>query len=187
MGRHKTGTSGTETKPCKTCTKQFEDFISNKRKYCSYTCYHRSLIGKPGKTNRLKKHCTFCGKEFERAAGNFSKRVKNYFCSHPCSAKWWEEFGLHGEDNPNWQGGYSNKTYRNGWNKIKKVIKQRAGGKCEACGGVHKLMDVHHKIPVRLGVDFKIINQFENLQYLCRPCHYVADVNLRGTHPHQKS
>jgi len=77
-------------------------------------------------------------------------------------------------------GGYSQKEYRDGWTKIKKEIRNKANNKCEICGGTHKCMDVHHLIPIRTGVDIKIINHLNNLQYLCRPCHVVADRKLRG-------
>jgi 5-methylcytosine-specific restriction endonuclease McrA len=82
-------------------------------------------------------------------------------------------------------GGYSQEAYRDNWSKIKKEIKQRANGVCENCGGTHKLMDVHHKKPIRLDKNIKTANHFDNLQYLCRPCHIEADRDLRGKYPHQ--
>ncbi len=185
--KRRTHLTGKQTKPCIICNIPFKSFICDNRKYCSMKCYHLSPTRGSRPRNRITKTCTFCNKEFERPASNFAKRVKNYFCSHPCSAKWWEINGLHGEDNPMWQGGYSNKTYRDGWEIIKKNVRERANNKCESCNGVHKIMDVHHKIPVRLGIDFKIINRLENLQYLCRPCHIEADKFLRGHYPNTKS
>lgn len=171
---------------CVICNTQFEDFKSNKRKYCSYECYHKSLKGKPGKKNRIKKTCTYCGKEFERPAGNFGKKIKNYFCCHKCSSDWYSIHGVRGEEHPSWRGGYSNPAYRGEWEKIKTKVRIRAKGKCEKCGNTHNLMDVHHCIPVRLKVDSKITNCLENLLYLCRPCHIEEERSLRGRYSHQK-
>ena len=176
---------GTREGTCMVCGEPFTDFLSSNRKYCSQSCYHKSPTRGTRPQNRRTEKCEWCGKEFTRPVANF--RAKNHnFCSRLCSAKWWAEYGLHGEDNPNWQGGYSPKTYAEGWTKIKKDIKERAGGKCENCGGIHRLMDVHHIIPVRIQKEIKKANHPDNLQYLCRPCHIEADRYLRGKYPHQK-
>ena len=165
---------------CIICGKEFVDFISNKRKYCSRNCYDRSPKRGTRPRNRIIKKCSYCSKEFERPASNFKTYVKHHFCSHQCSSDWWAVNGLHGEEHPNWMGGYSPIAYRTEWEKIKKIIKIRAKNKCEICGGTHKCMDVHHLIPIRTGIDIKIINHLDNLQYLCRPCHIEADRKLRG-------
>lgn len=177
---------GSVTKQCPICNNNFESFLSDNRKYCSSKCYHKSPTKGLRPKNRIKKNCSYCGKEFERAAGNFKKYVKNHFCCHSCSAKWWEEYGLHGKDHPHWVGGYSQKEYRTNWNRIKKDIKQRANAVCEMCRGVHRKMDVHHTIPIRLNIDIKITNHLDNLLYLCRPCHIREDMRLRGGYPNQK-
>lgn len=176
---------GTHTTHCIICNKPFDCFISDKRKYCSRKCYDISPTRGTRPRNRRKETCAWCQKEFERPVANFQDSEK-HFCSHPCSASWWEEYGLHGKDHPSWRGGYTQKEYSDGWAKIKKDVRKRANNKCENCGGSHKLMDVHHKIPVRLKINIKIMNHLDNLQFLCRPCHMEADFLLRG-HPHQKT
>lgn len=165
---------------CIICGKEFTDFISNKRKYCSRDCYDKSPTRGARPKNRIIKKCDYCGKEFERAAGNFKNYVKHHFCCHECSSMWWSKFGLHGNEHPHWTGGYSPKEYRTNWRQIKKEIKTRANGICEKCGGIHKKMDVHHRIPIRTKLPIEIINHPDNLQYLCRPCHIHADLLLRS-------
>ena len=176
--------NGTIEKICPVCNKSFIDFISNKRKYCSQSCYHKSPTRGKRPQNRRTELCEWCKKEFTRPVANFKAKSHN-FCSHTCSALWWAEYGLHGEDHPSWMGGYSPKAYQDNWTRIKKEIRNRAGSKCEICGGINKLMDVHHITPIRLENNVKIANHFDNLQYLCRPCHIEADRFLRGKYPHQ--
>jgi len=156
-------------------TRRLRPLVQRKRPISAY----QFNIKRCGKGNK-KMITDYCGKEFERPAGNFKSYVKHHFCSKQCSYDWWAVNGLHGEDHPHWMGGYSPVAYRYEWEKIKKLIKTRANNKCEICGGTHKCMDVHHLIPIRTGVDIKIINHLNNLQYLCRPCHVVADRKLRG-------
>lgn len=170
---------GKENKRCLVCGNIFTDFISNKRKYCSRACYDKSPTRGSRPKNRIKKTCDYCGKEFERAAGNFKKNGAHHFCCHKCSATWWSEFGLHGVNHPHWTGGYSPEAYRANWEHTKKIVRERAGGKCELCGNVHGTMDVHHLIPIRTRQSIEIINHPDNLQYLCRPCHIRADLRLR--------
>jgi hypothetical protein len=175
---------GTTKFECIVCGNKFSDFKSNKRKYCSRKCYNISPTRGTHPFNRRKEKCEWCLNVFERPVSNF-KAKKHNFCSRRCASDWWAEFGLHGKDNPNWSGGYSQKEYSNGWARIKKEVRKRADGKCEKCGGIHKLMDVHHLIPVRLKKDIKIMNDLCNLQFLCRPCHIEAEFLLRGGYSHQ--
>lgn len=178
--------TGTENKFCVSCGISFNAFKSDKRVYCSAKCYHSSPTKGARPRNRVTKLCAYCGNSFERPAGNFKKHVKNHFCSHKCSSVWWSVFGPHGELNKSWLGGYTPKEYRDGWGMAKKAVKERAKDHCEECGGKHKLMDVHHKIPIRLKQPIEITNHPDNLQLLCRPCHMKADRLLRGKHPNQK-
>ncbi len=171
---------------CIVCGCEFFDYPSNKRKYCSRKCYDKSTTRGTRPRNRHRVKCTFCGEYFERVNSNFRSHCKNHFCSQGCFGKWWAENCLRGEDNPNWQGGYCPEEYSAGWNALKKTVRDRANGVCEVCGKTHKLMDVHHLIPVRLKNDITVTNHIDNLQYLCRPCHIDADKILRGGYPHQK-
>ena len=178
---------GTVKKICPICEEFFEDFISNKRKYCSMRCYHKSPTRGTRPRNRRKEICGWCQKEFERPVTNFQKNGKSFFCSQSCSAYWWAEYSPHGKNHPSWRGGYTQVEYRDGWAKLKKIVRKRANFVCEYCRKIHKLMDVHHKKPVRLKLGIKITNHLDNLQYLCRPCHIEADRLLRGGYPHQKA
>src|SRR3990167_1362287 len=169
---------GTHKSICFVCGNPFKSFISDKRKYCSWRCYQQSPTRGTRPRNRRKEVCGWCQKEFERPVANF-KAKKRHFCSHSCSADWWAEYSPHGKNHPSWSGGYTQKAYTDGWARIKKEVKKRADNKCESCGFIHKLMDVHHKIPVRLKKHIKITNHLKNLQLLCRPCHVKADCLLR--------
>ena len=171
---------GKEIIKCAVCDTEFSSYKGDHRKYCSRKCYDKSPTRGSRPQNRIIKTCAYCGKKFERAVGNFKKYVTHHFCCHKCSAIWWSEFGLHGEDHPNWMGGYSPEAYRTNWEFIKKQIKERAHDKCEICGHTHKRMDVHHLIPIRTRLPIEIINHLDNLQYLCRHCHIEADRKLRG-------
>lgn len=176
---------GTSIKTCLKCGSEFKSFISDNKKYCSSVCYWGSGTIKGYKSNRIETCCAECGVVFNKPASSII-RSKNAFCSRSCSGKWWSKNRLIGDMNPNWAGGYTPEAYKKNWTAIKKVIRHRANGKCEHCGGVHKLMDVHHKIPVRLKMPIEITNHLDNLLFLCRPCHIVADRNLRGGYPNQK-
>lgn len=174
-------------KSCIICGKEFFDYPSNKRKHCSRGCYNKSPNhGKRPQNRRIEK-CHYCGNKFERPAGNFKEYCKHHFCSKKCFQEWFADNCPKGEDVYNWSGGYSQEAYRDKWESVKKIVRFRAKGVCESCGGVHKCMDVHHKIPVRENKNIKVINHPDNLLYLCRPCHIEADKKLRGCYPHQKA
>lgn len=171
---------------CPVCKKVFKSFISDKRKYCSHSCYVNS--GKMGKRpkNRLIKQCTQCGTDIERPVSNFREGL-NPFCSAKCLSENFSENGkIKGNKNPNWNGGVSNPAYRTKWNTVKKQVKKRSNGICEICGKIKKQMDVHHIIPVDKGLPIEEINQLSNLMYLCRKCHIIEDKNRRGGYPNQK-
>lgn len=186
MSRFKNKT-GSVVKECIICKKDFISFKSDNRKYCSRKCYDKSPTRGTRPKNRIIKICEYCGKSFDRPAANFKKHCKHYFCSQECFGNWFNINAPKGKDVYNWSGGYTPEAYKTKWESIKKTIKKRAKFVCEICGKKHKLMDVHHKIPVRLNKDITVINHLDNLLYLCRPCHILEDVKLRGGYPHQKS
>ncbi len=178
---------GTIKATCPTCNHIFKSFISDKRKYCSTQCYHKSSTRGIRPRNRIIKECTYCGVNIERPASNFKKGL-NPFCNLDCFGKYnTESKRFSGENNYNWNGGYTQEAYKSGWYRLKKDVKERANGVCEICGGTHKLMDIHHKIPVCSNEDISVINNINNLQYLCRPCHIIADKILRGRYPNEKT
>ena len=107
---------------CTECKKDIIDFRSNKRKYCSRHCYNKSPFRGKRHTTLTEIKCINCSKIFKRHKGNI--RCKNQFCSRSCTGKYKEEHGPHNENHPNWRGGYTNKAYRKGWEKIKREIRK---------------------------------------------------------------
>jgi 5-methylcytosine-specific restriction endonuclease McrA len=65
------------------------------------------------------------------------------------------------------------------WRKIARDVRKRDAYTCQACGSVwqrgQRPLDVHHKIPVRVGGT----DDMGNLTALCRRCHIRADATLR--------
>ena len=76
-----------------------------------------------------------------------------------------------GGNNPNWRGGTSFKYSRylgnDVWDEIRWRILKRDKNTCQKCGAKGRRLDVHHKIPFRIGAD----DSDENLILLCVPCH----------------
>lgn len=83
-----------------------------------------------------------------------------------------------GPNHHTWKGGpLPSKSRGVGWALIKQIVRERADGRCELCGGpnVHGWqLDVHHVIPYR---DIPISADWACLA-LCRSCHNKAE---RGT------
>lgn len=64
------------------------------------------------------------------------------------------------------------------WEKIRKLVIERACGLCEECqrnGRVSRGRDVDHKVSKatarRMGWTDEQIDNIANLQFLCQPCH----------------
>lgn len=75
----------------------------------------------------------------------------------------------------NWQGGIAEATYRGiGWNTVKRLVRQRAAGRCELCGGTNIRnwqLDVHHIVPyaeIPISVEWGCLA-------VCRYCHAKLD------------
>jgi hypothetical protein len=78
--------------------------------------------------------------------------------------EWRLRCGMPGDKNPMWEDGRSQIPYSPGWaRKVKELAWERAGHRCEICGGAPR--DTHH-------MDFQKNNHaLDNLQVLCRKCH----------------
>lgn len=88
---------------------------------------------------------------------------------------------ISGSNHHNWKGGPLPSNHRGvGWQTIKKIVRHRAGGKCEFCEDTNVLnwqLDVHHIIPYReipISTDWSCLG-------LCRKCHVRAERGLIDT------
>lgn len=73
------------------------------------------------------------------------------------------------------------------WEKIRKLVIERAKGLCEKCaadGRVAKGRDVDHKVPkakaAKLGWNRAKTDHPGNLWYLCQPCHEEKTATENG-------
>lgn len=72
--------------------------------------------------------------------------------------------------------------YGYGWDRAKKLVKQRSGGVCEKCKK-RVAKQVHHKLPVRFFELPEYAHFLENLIHLCRRCHIKAHRDLANNLP----
>jgi len=144
---------------CKICDKEFytKPFHTKKGwgKYCSIKC--RSQAQYNGKWVE----CVYCRKKIYRTPRDYRKsKSKRFFCSFSCHCSWENKNVRCGTNAPNWIAGEN--AYRD--------IMRRSGisRKCIKCGVDDKrVLSVHHKDGNRKN------NQIENLEWLCRNCHYI--------------
>ena len=70
---------------CKNCSKEFDDYESNHKKFCCKKCLNEYQKGKPGnrKKNGIYKKCLVCGNEFYVPKWRFKKNPR--YCSKKCS------------------------------------------------------------------------------------------------------
>ena len=124
-------------------------------KYCSKKCQAKTQL----KGKWLK--CDWCGKEIYRTPKDFKRsKIKKFFCSVSCHCSWENKNRRCGENAPNWVAGQT--VYRR---LLKRCGKPE---KCAICGIKNKqVLVVHHCDANRKN------NDPENLQWLCRNCHYI--------------
>lgn len=88
---------------------------------------------------------------------------------------------IRGTRHHNWKGGPIPHNHRGeGWHTIKAVVRERAGGHCEFCGGINVRgwqLDVHHVVPYR---EIPVTADWACLA-LCRRCHIRADRRVIDT------
>jgi hypothetical protein len=62
------------------------------------------------------------------------------------------------------------------WDRLKRLVWNRAGGRCERCGRLGGQLDVHHKTYEHFRCE-----RLNELELLCRePCHRLADAERQG-------
>jgi DEAD/DEAH box helicase domain-containing protein len=71
-------------------------------------------------------------------------------------------------------------NYGPNWPRIRKLVLQRDGYTCQACGAPErdKPLHVHHKIPLRSFASPDHANQMDNLVTLCSACHRRAELSV---------
>ena len=57
------------------------------------------------------------------------------------------------------------------WSRLRRMVLERAGRRCQRCGGVGRL-EVHHVRPLAAGGD---PFDADNLSALCRRCHFSTE------------
>ena len=145
---------------CKICNRNFYAKPRHLKigwsRYCSIACRTQSQFN--GK--HLK--CDYCGKPVYRSLGDLKKSSsKKFFCNRSCHCSWENVHRRNMENSPNWNGGEA----------IYRAIMDRTGlqKECVECKIKDKrLLIVHHKDKNRKN------NDVENLEYLCRNCHYLV-------------
>jgi len=124
-------------------------------KYCSDRCKFE------GQKNGKIVNCFNCGRQLYRTPKDFSKSKSGlFFCNRSCHASWRNKNIRVGENHPNWLSGTS--IYR------KLLLKNAKELKCENCRfSDSRVLIVHHKDSDRTN------NKLDNLELLCRNCHYL--------------
>lgn len=145
---------------CRICSKELYIRPNKEKigwgKYCSVTCCSK------GRLKGKEYPCKNCGKIVVRTPGELRKsRSGHFFCNRGCSMSWKNSQLRSGVNHYLWNGGTS--TYRR--------LKEQNSDKivCEHCGFKDKrALVVHHIDHNRQN------NELENLQWLCRNCHFLV-------------
>lgn len=71
--------------------------------------------------------------------------------------------------------------YGSEWTRIRKLVLQRDGYACQACGTPERdqPLHVHHKVPLRAFTSVEQANQLGNLVTLCPNCHRQAEMSVK--------
>lgn len=147
---------------CKQCNKEFLNYKSNNRVFCSNGCknlFAKTRVGKKNKKyKRVEKICLECGNKF--IVKNYRKDIAK-FCSHKCEDK-------------SRDIGRTNKNKRiRGLGEYKlwrELVYERDDYTCQKCleRGIelnpHHIFNFSNKEELRFDVDNGIT--------LCRKCHY---------------
>ena len=68
------------------------------------------------------------------------------------------------------------------WKKVRRAAIERDGYRCSHCGKASGRFEVDHRQPINQG---GAVYDLENLQTLCRPCHFDKTTLDRGGVPHE--
>ena len=67
------------------------------------------------------------------------------------------------------------------WKRVRRLALDRDGYRCRACGKAAGRFEIDHVVPIAAGgAPFDL----DNLQSLCRPCHFAKTTLDRGGVPH---
>ena len=141
-------------KKCENCGKKFLSYKYKNRKFCSYSCYWKTLIGNKinlGKRNALGHRHTEKTKEKMCIA-----RLKNPTVSI-------------GEKNLNWKGNSAGYGALHSW-----VSRWKGKAKiCIDCGATCKERKLHWS-----NIDHKYNRELKDYQARCVPCHRKYDKKI---------
>lgn len=152
---------------CKNCGKEFIDFFSNKRKFCSKNCWYKSpdrkslsLNFKDGKPN-----CIECSKKLANYGGKLCKS---------CCKK--------GNRTHLWKGGIIRKDFKKNnqqrilfRNLIRKKVIERDNYTCQVCKKRGGNLQVDHIQPWTEFVESRF--DMSNCRTVCISCHYYLTYN----------
>lgn len=152
---------------CVVCKKEFLHY--GERVVCGRQCLAKYMsISRIGENNpaykveKEKKRCLYCKKEFEYTRSGMSKGSQRVFCSLACA----HQIDLKGIA----KSGVVN-LYPFGWNKMRKIIRERDEYVCQLCGILENNEDHHHVHHI----DYDKNNlDTNNLITLCRRCHNMT-------------
>ena len=67
------------------------------------------------------------------------------------------------------------------WKRVRRQAIERDGYRCRKCGRASGRFEVDHVVPISAG---GAAYELDNLQSLCRPCHFAKTTVDRGGVPH---
>jgi hypothetical protein len=125
-------------------------------KYCSDNC--KFIAQRKGKIV----DCANCGKKIYRIPADFADSKSGlFFCNKSCHCSWMNKTLHLGTNHPQWN--YGEASYKQSF--FRNYTKER---KCIRCGNKEeRVLVIHHKDKNRKN------NLIENLELLCRNCHYL--------------
>lgn len=126
-------------------------------KYCSKKCQFEAQ-----RTGKFVA-CAYCDERVYRIKSELGRPsvTNRYFCNRGCHCAWENKNRRSGKSAPNWAGG--EQVYRTILLEAKTLLV------CSKCGhNDGRVIVAHHKDGNRRS------NKLENLEWLCRNCHYLA-------------
>ncbi len=142
---------------CRTCGKSYYRPPSARGKFCSTSCYAKSL------KKRVEIKCLSCGSFFYPNLG------RKKFCSKKCHGK-----AILGELHPRWNNFLNTNTHvrtSQDYRLWSSKIKKRDNYTCQICGTRGVKLQTHHII--KFSVDEKLRTKDNNAITLCKTCHFL--------------
>lgn len=158
---------------CKTAFMAVPSYIKKGRKYCSYKCARKDMVGRKSGMwkESVKLICEFCEKVFYMKPWEAGVGKGRRFCSSACRYK-----ELKGEKHSNWLGGISWEPYGMAFNEeLKEKIRQRDNYTCQVVGCEERQNG--RKFPVHHIRYDKRNNDESNLITLCHSHHTKTNFN----------